>query len=141
MPWLNLPWFRRAHADTSAPAVSGVPEPGPPRAGSALAAPPEHSPGPAECHLHVAYAVLDVADSLSSIELCHRLATALRSLDGVTVVEPAAGSLFDPDLHVWDSSAPASAENAPETVAVTKVAGLVAADGTVWRKARVVVFD
>jgi hypothetical protein len=141
MPWRNLPWFRRAHADTPAPPVPGAPEPRPPHPGSGLADPPEHSPGLAECHLQVAYAVLDVADSLSSIELCHRLATALRPLDGVTMVEPAVGSLFDPDLHVWDSSAPASTENAPETVAVTKVAGLVAADGTVWRKARVVVFD
>jgi hypothetical protein len=101
----------------------------------------EQPAGLAARHVQVAQAVLDVADSVTSIELCRRLAAAVRPLDGLVMIEPPVGTPFDPDQHVWDSSASATAENPAETVALTKVAGIATADGAVQRKARVVVFD
>jgi hypothetical protein len=101
----------------------------------------EQPAGLAARHVQVAQAVLDVADSVTSIELCRRLAAAVRPLDGLVMIEPPVGTPFDPDQHLWDSSASATAENPAETVALTKVAGIATADGAVQRKARVVVFD
>jgi hypothetical protein len=115
-------------------------QPAPAPVGSAPAR-DEQPAGLAACHVQVAQAVLDVADSVTSIELCRRLAAAVRPLDGLVMIEPPVGTPFDPDRHVWDSSASATAENPAETVALTKVAGIATADGAVQRKARVVVFD
>jgi hypothetical protein len=92
-------------------------------------------------NLQVAEAVLEVADRLASQELCRRLGDALRPLDGVSILMPEVGADFDPGLHDWVSTRAATDDHTARTVAATKVPGMALADGTVLRKARVIVFE
>lgn len=91
--------------------------------------------------LAVASAVLTVASRLTSAELRRRLTEAVSLLPDITVIFPAAGEPFDPDLHTCKASAPASAAGTAETIAETWSAGLLDHRGTVRRRADVVVYD
>lgn len=120
--------------------ADGVPE--------AAKPPPAHAdglmmttPSDVATNLRVAEAVLDVADRLASRELCRRLGDALRPLHGVSVLMPESGTAYDPALHDWVSTKAAGEDHAARTIAATKVPGMARADGTVVRKARVVVFE
>lgn len=154
---------RRAHAPADAPAAQVTPaaqdaqvtpaaqDAGSPQPATQLAEPAPSEPAgevaaagdapDAAKGLQVADAVLDVADRLSSQELCRRLGEALRPLPGVNILMPPAGAGFDRTRHDWASTRPAAEGDTPGTVAATKVPGLARADGTVVRKARVVVFE
>jgi hypothetical protein len=88
-----------------------------------------------------AMAILAVADLLTSEELQARLAGALASLPGVEVILPCEGDSFDIERHQWVSSALAPSPSAVETVAQACAAGLADRDGTVYRPARVIVYD
>lgn len=120
-----------------APSPPVPPVPHPPEA----LAEPVTSPDLALTHLRVATAVLEVADRLTSRELCHRLADALQSLSGIVIIEPVVGTPFDPDKHTWESTEAPTGTALAETVAATVVAGIVDNAGGVRRKARVAVFD
>lgn len=92
-------------------------------------------------NLQVAEAVLEVADRLASQELSRRLGVALHQLDGVSILTPEAGNEFDPGLHDWIATRAVTEGHTARTIAATKVPGMARADGTVIRKARVVVFE
>jgi hypothetical protein len=91
--------------------------------------------------LLVAEAVLDVADRLASQELCRRLGDALRPLEGLLILTPETGQDFDSQMHDWVTTRPAKPGQSPGTIAAIKVPGITSSDGTILRKARVVVFE
>jgi hypothetical protein len=91
--------------------------------------------------LAVATAVLSVARRLTSAELQRRLAEAVASLPDITVVFPAPGEAFDPDLHSWEEGIEAPTPDAAETIAETRSAGLLDHGGLVRRRAGVVVYE
>jgi hypothetical protein len=92
-------------------------------------------------NIQVAEAVLEVADRLASQELSRRLGDALHRLDGVSILTPEVGAEFEPDLHDWIATRAVTEGHIARTIAATKVPGMARADGTVIRKARVVVFE
>jgi hypothetical protein len=92
-------------------------------------------------NLQAAEAVLDVADRLASQELARRLGDALRLLEGVRILAPVAGSEFEPDLHDWVATRAVTEGHMARTIAATTVPGMTRDDGTVMRKARVIVFE
>jgi molecular chaperone GrpE (heat shock protein) len=94
----------------------------------------------AATNLRVAQAVLDVADVLTSVELCRRLGDALAMLPGVRVIAPTEGDEFDPELHMGEDAAPVSDGHHPGTIAQTRAPGFGDTSGSVLKKARVVVF-
>jgi GrpE len=95
----------------------------------------------AAANLRVAQAVLDVADVLTSVELCRRLGEALAMLPGVRVIAPTEGDEFDPELHMGEEAAPVSDGHNPGTIAQMRAPGFVDTSGSVLKKARVVVFQ
>jgi hypothetical protein len=101
----------------------------------------QEADAPEAVNLKVAAAVLEVADRLTSAELCRRLGAALGELGGVAVIVPTKGSDFDPLEHSWDETLPVPEGTKARTIAATKVPGLLAPDGSVVRKARVAVFE
>jgi hypothetical protein len=103
--------------------------------------PPDGGARDPDVDLAVASAVLTVASRLTSAELRRRLTESVSLLPDVTVVFPAAGEKFNPDLHTWKASTPASATGAAETIAETRSAGLLDHRGAVRRRADVVVYD
>ncbi|MGO9503000.1 MAG: hypothetical protein ACLPUO_15820 [Streptosporangiaceae bacterium] len=92
-------------------------------------------------NLQVAEAVLDVVDRLASQELSRRLGDALRQLDGVSILTPEVGADFERDLHEWVATRAVTEGHIAHTIAATKVPGMARDDGTVIRKARVIVFE
>ena len=133
---------------TSVPASAPSPAPAPPAPTAetevADAAPDPATAGPLPAggratDAAVAAAVLEVSDRLTSTELRRRLNDALGLLPGAALVAPNTGEPFDPDLHLWDATVESPTAE-PETVASTSVAGLLRADGSVDRRARVAVF-
>jgi hypothetical protein len=107
--------------------------------------PPEEEPAARQAevptNLRVAEAVLDVADRLASQELCRRLGDALRPLEGLRVLIPETGDNFDSQVHDWVSTRSVQSGQNPGTIAAIKVPGIASSDGTILRKARVVVFE
>jgi hypothetical protein len=106
-----------------------------------LAAPSDSHLAVTTTNLQVAEAVLEVADRLASQELSRRLGDALHRLDGVSILTPEVGAEFEPELHDWVATRPVTEVHMARTIAAIKVPGMARADGTVIRKARVVVFE
>jgi hypothetical protein len=87
----------------------------------------------------VATEVLKVADRIRSVHLRRCLAEALSRLPDVTVVMPAEGTAFDPDVHEWADTVTTDRPELEETVAETLTAGLADRTGRLIRPARVTV--
>lgn len=139
--------YRRLRSDARPRSITPSPIPPPPDPGGRFPLVAGGSAGAVASdatkaiNIEVASAVLDVADRLTSAELCRRLGAAVGQLPGVGVIDPAKGSAFDPAAHSWDETCSPPEGCEPRSVAATKVPGLVAPDGTIVRKARVAVFE
>lgn len=121
--------LRRRPAPRPAPAA-------PPPSSQSVVAPQAEAPGSG--NVAVARAVISVAQRVASPELARRLGNALNGLDGVAVISPREGSMFDASQHVWEDTVPGGE---PGTVAAVVVPGIANLDGTVLVKARVNVHE
>ncbi|MFJ7423079.1 hypothetical protein ACIQXD_31405 [Streptomyces uncialis] len=96
---------------------------------------------PAPDNTGVAKAVLAVADRLANQELVRRLHKAVARIDGIGVISPEPGDLFDPLAHRWTDTRQAARRDDHERVAELLAPGFSGPSGTVIRPAQVAVYD
>ncbi|GGL98778.1 hypothetical protein [Micromonospora yangpuensis] len=138
-------WRRRCRGPHQRPVSPAVPPPSPPVVPPAPGAGTDPDPvrpvRSPELDARVAAAVLDVVAAMTSVELRRRLIEAVALLPDIGLVDPAPGTVFDPERHAWAETRPAPEAVDRDTVAVTLSVGLTDHLGRVVRPARVAVYD